>query len=124
MNDMIKYTVVVHVKEASGIRSLFGGAVDLADSVRETLIRHMSRDTFSIESAYALLSNYDVTDIEFYKWLHAGIGAGYCDTPVCDTHDVYEMSDREHHQYQEGNDICINVTRLRGPFDTSMDYHS
>jgi hypothetical protein len=53
-------------------------------------------------------------EMTFEEWLEAGMEAGFCSEPVCDTHDELPMSKEEHDQFEDGYDPCIPVVRLLG----------
>ena len=46
-------------------------------------------------------------------WLQLGIHAGFCDPPVCNTHEGVDLTDEENDAFEDGDDPCIHVVRLR-----------
>jgi hypothetical protein len=50
--------------------------------------------------------------MKFEDWLAIGREHGLCSPPVCNTHDVVPMTDRELDMWEDGDDPCIHVLRL------------
>ena len=46
------------------------------------------------------------------EWLEVGISSGFCNKPVCGTHDGTDMTDEEAAAFEDGGDPCIPVVRL------------
>lgn len=56
-----------------------------------------------------------MTALSFQDWLQMGIDAGYCSTPVCNTHDGLPSTDEEDAEWEEGLDPCVPAVRLLVP---------
>ena len=48
----------------------------------------------------------------FNDWLAAGLAAGYCGPPVCETHDGTPTSMAEELEFESGADPCLHILRL------------
>lgn len=48
----------------------------------------------------------------FVEWLSAGIKAGYCSHPVCNTHQGPPMSAEEDKAWEDGCDPCVLIVRI------------
>jgi hypothetical protein len=50
--------------------------------------------------------------MKFEDWLAIGREHGLCSPPICNTHDIVPMTDRELDMWEDGDDPCIHVLRL------------
>lgn len=108
-----EFTVMVHVRERYDLDPI-GGVANVAKLVYNLLGKDALLDVIS---SVAVKAVHDEKDGDFWDWLRTGIERGYCDEPVCDTHDGMSLSDWEIDLFDEGHDICVNVVRVRGPLD-------
>lgn len=53
-----------------------------------------------------------MTVSEFDQWLNAGINAGYCSPPWCDTHNGPPLTEDEAEAFYDGEDVHCYVLRL------------
>ena len=112
-----EFTVMVHVKERDDLDPIGNTA-----SVAKLVYNLLSQGSFiDVISSVAVNAKYDSTDDDFWAWLQTGVDRGYCDSPVCDTHDGMSLADWEYELFDEGHDICINVVRVRGPLDNDRN---
>lgn len=55
------------------------------------------------------VSQYD----DFMTWLRHGITSKFCSMPFCETHEGAPLSKEESDQFDNGDDPCLNMVRLR-----------